>query len=492
MDEDPELSQTDMALHDLARRSHSFASICEMGKIPDDGLPIQFIREFINALAGLDSNNLIAVVHDKRTNKSLVKRVVGAGEREGRVVSLLVSELHMGLCHGIGRSGNLTERQPKALGSSIFANFANSLALDAIRHIGIRKVTAALIVPMATGMTLALCLGSWRRAKPKARYVVYLRVDQKSGFKAIFVPGLEPIVIDSLCDGDSLVTDVHTLRKVLQGKSDEILAVLSTTSCFAPRAPDNLHAVGDLCHEFGVRHLVNNAYGLQSHKCRSLISEAGSAGKIDAFVQSLDKNFLVPVGGSIVASFDKLTLDGIAEFYPGRASIVPSRDLAITLLELGKNGLYNLYDTQAQHYLVLRSKMAAFAESVKQRLLDVPANTISLAMTLDGFQPAEQTLFGSMLFARGVTGARAVCMGARKRINGFEFENYGSHCSLTREGYLNVACAIGMTVTEVDDLIDRIRNTYKAFLKEVERNARRQAMKLEPDESIESYKKICD
>lgn len=29
-------------------------------------------------------------------------------------------------------------------------------------------------------------------------------------------------------------------------------------------------------------------------------------------------------------------------------------------------------------------------------------------MTLNGFQPAEQTLFGSMLFARGVTGARYV------------------------------------------------------------------------------------
>ncbi|VDD92034.1 unnamed protein product, partial [Enterobius vermicularis] len=392
------------------------------GKIPDDGLPGQFVREFISALAGLDTNNQVA-------------HIVGAGEREGRVTSSLVNELHMGLCHGMGRSGNLTESQPKALGSSILANLANSLALDAIRHIGIRKVSAAIVVPMATGMALSLCLGSWRRCKPNAKYVVFLRIDQKSGFKSIFVPGLEPIILDSIFEGDSLITDVQTLRKVLQEKPDEILAVLSTTSCFAPRAPDSLNVIGNLCHEFGIRHLVNNAYGLQSHKC--------SAGKIDAFVQSLDKNFLVPVGGSVVAGFDKGTIDDIAEFYPGRASIVPSRDLVITLLELGKNGLYNLYDMQAQHYLVLRSKMAAFAESVKQRLLDVPSNTISLAMTLNGFQPAEQTLFGSMLFARGVTGARVVCMGVKKKIGGFEFENFGSHCSTTRDGYLNVACAIG-------------------------------------------------
>lgn len=34
-------------------------------------------------------------------------------------------------------------------------------------------------------------------------------------------------------------------------------------------------------------------------------------------------------------------------------------------------------------------------------------------------------------------------MGVKKKIGGFEFENFGSHCSTTRDGYLNVACAIG-------------------------------------------------
>lgn len=49
-----------------------------------------------------------------------------------------------------------------------------------------------------------------------------------------------------------------------------------------------------------------------------------------------------------------------------------------------------------------------------------------------------------------------------------------------------------MSVVEVDDLMDRLRNTYKVFLKEVERNARRQGMRIESDESLESSKKSCD
>lgn len=40
-------------------------------------------------------------------------------------------------------------------------------------------------------------------------------------------------------------------------------------------------------------------------------------GRIDVFVQSTDKNFLVPVGGAIIAGFDKTVLDKITRNYPG-------------------------------------------------------------------------------------------------------------------------------------------------------------------------------
>lgn len=40
-------------------------------------------------------------------------------------------------------------------------------------------------------------------------------------------------------------------------------------------------------------------------------------GRIDAFVQSLDKNFMVPVGGAIIAGFDEVFIKEISQVYPG-------------------------------------------------------------------------------------------------------------------------------------------------------------------------------
>ncbi len=47
------------------------------------------------------------------------------------------------------------------------------------------------------------------------------------------------------------------------------------------------------------------------------------AGRVDAVVQSTDKNFMVPVGGAIVAAGkgQPNLLDAINKMYPGRAGI---------------------------------------------------------------------------------------------------------------------------------------------------------------------------
>jgi len=96
--------------------------------------------------------------------------------------------------------------------------------------------------------------------------------------------------------------------------------------------------VAQLCKQHGLPHVVNNAYGVQSTKCMHLLSEAIRLGRLDAFVQSTDKNFLVPVGGAVVASPDKSFVRRIAQAYPGRASNAPMVDLFITLLSLGTRG----------------------------------------------------------------------------------------------------------------------------------------------------------
>lgn len=127
------------------------------------------------------------------------------------------------------------------------------------------------------------------------------------------------------------------------------MCVLSTTSCFAPRVSDSLEKVACLCQKYNVPHLVNNAYGLQSTRLMHSIQDASRyciiyaifnivyciihcnfvvfvtnfciyyfrKGRIDVFVQSTDKNFLVPVGGAIIAGFDKTVLDKITRNYPG-------------------------------------------------------------------------------------------------------------------------------------------------------------------------------
>jgi hypothetical protein len=44
---------------------------------------------------------------------------------------------------------------------------------------------------------------------------------------------------------------------------ENVLCVLSTTSCFAPRAPDAVVEIASMCQELGIAHVINNAYGLQ-------------------------------------------------------------------------------------------------------------------------------------------------------------------------------------------------------------------------------------
>ena len=46
--------------------------------------------------------------------------------------------------------------------------------------------------------------------------------------------------------------------------------------------------------------------------------QAARIGRVDAFIQSTDKNFLVPVGGAIVAGFDENFIDAVSKTYPGK------------------------------------------------------------------------------------------------------------------------------------------------------------------------------
>ncbi|ETN81726.1 putative O-phosphoseryl-tRNA(Sec) selenium transferase [Necator americanus] len=116
-------------------------------------------------------------------------------------------------------------------------------------------------------MALSLCMGSWRKLRPKAKYVLWCRVDQKSCFKAILHAGYEPIIVDPVREGDALMTDVETLNRILEQRGEEILCVLSTTSCFAPRSPDSLEAISGICQHTDMRRVGKEHFYSRRRKC---------------------------------------------------------------------------------------------------------------------------------------------------------------------------------------------------------------------------------
>ncbi len=53
------------------------------------------------------------------------------------------------------------------------------------------------------------------------------------------IAGLEPVVIENLLNGDQLQTNVAGIESSIEElRPENIVCVLTTTSCFAPRAID--------------------------------------------------------------------------------------------------------------------------------------------------------------------------------------------------------------------------------------------------------------
>ena len=64
---------------------------------------------------------------------------------------------------------------------------------------------------------------------------------------------------------------------------------------------------------------MNNAYGVQCPKtCAQTRARQGPEGWT-LVVASTDKNFLVPVGGAVVAGNNEDVIDSVGRAYPGKA-----------------------------------------------------------------------------------------------------------------------------------------------------------------------------
>eukprot|EP00794_Sanderia_malayensis_P005585 gene5585-6274_t len=429
--------------------------LLEQRKLPATGWDDLSIEHFLYDLAKMDSNNFSGNV--------------GAGEREARIASKLVAKRHYHLGHGIGRSGDISEVQPKAAGSSLISKLTTSFVMDILKIAGAQHVKQCIVVPVATGMALVLTMLALKAQRPKAKYVIWPRIDQKSCFKSILTAGFEPVIIENILEVDELTTNVNEIRtRITDIGAENILCVMSTTSCFAPRVPDKLEEIAVLCKEHEVPHIVNNAYGIQSSKCMHLIEQAFRVGRLDAFIQSTDKNFLVPVGGSVIAGYDKTFIEHVSKTYPGRASGSPIVDLFITLLSLGVNGYKKLLSERKEMYTFLTDGLKDTMARYDERLLDIKHNQISLAVSLDKLipvheSPMQATELGSMLFKRSVSGTRVVAPGCIKVIDGYKFINWGSHSNNYPHVYMTVAAAIGITKEEIVVFLKRLDKTLSKF-----------------------------
>ncbi|EKF30890.1 hypothetical protein,SLA/LP autoantigen-like protein, putative [Trypanosoma cruzi marinkellei] len=484
-------------------------SVLAQRRCPEKGMSDVAIEWLLHQLALMDTNNFPAHF--------------GAGEREGRVAAPLVARRNYGLAHGIGRSGDILSDQPKAAGSSLIHKLTNCMMLDLLRLAGAPSIESAVVFPMATGMTLSLVLSALallrrdekRKEEPdlpkgavedEPRYVIWTRIDQKTALKCIEAAGFVPELVElrhaplqrkGSC-GSVLGSETCLHPFFLQVHLDDIVAaiqrvggpkhvlcVLSTTSCFAPRIPDDVLAIAKYCKAMNIPYVINNAYGVQSRVIMRRLDAAMRLGRIDAMVQSGDKNFLVPVGGAVLSG-KKHVVGRAAALYAGRAGISPILDLFITALSMGRGGFQRLWDVRYEVLSMFRQGLRRFAMARGEVLLeeegvnDTAASTtgftgaaattsctvrgthrndISFAVTMHTVGGAANAkAIGARLFRGAVTGPRVIVPDSTiKQLCGLSFRNYGMHTNEVLPCPLLVmACGIGTTAEEVHGVMERL------------------------------------
>jgi O-phospho-L-seryl-tRNASec:L-selenocysteinyl-tRNA synthase len=365
---------------------------------------------------------------------------VKIGEREARVASPLISDLASGFCHGVGRSGSLIAPQPKALGGSILHELANRCALDAIRKFGAPNVNSAVILPVATGMSISLALAAARDSSDEDRkIVVYPRADHNSPLKAINYVGLKPRVVEGKVYGDAVRMPVD---KIAEAIDKHCCAVLSTTTFFPPREADSIKEIAKIASEKNVFHIINNAYGVQSREIMRAIRSAIDSGRVDAIVQSTDKNFLTPVGGAIIASPDGKFVEKASSQYCGRASASPIYQFLAAVLSLGIDGYEKLRNIQESNRTLLQKYLSDLADSNGERLLST-RNPIARAMTITKTDP--NTLAG-ILYSLRLSGPRVVASGS-----------WGSCCDNYPYSYVVMNAAIGSSESDISKAIEKLK-----------------------------------
>jgi O-phospho-L-seryl-tRNASec:L-selenocysteinyl-tRNA synthase len=191
----------------LQTKKKKIKVLLEQRRLPLDGWSDDMIEYLLADISSMDSNNFPSNL--------------GVGEREGRVYSNLVSRRHFLLSHGIGRSGDISEVQPKAAGSSLIYKLTQEMVNHSLRIAGLTCIEKSLILPLATGMTITLALLTLKKLYPTKRYVLWPRIDQKSCFKSMICAGLIPIVIENIIQQDgTMITNINEIKRLMIEKGN--------------------------------------------------------------------------------------------------------------------------------------------------------------------------------------------------------------------------------------------------------------------------------
>jgi O-phospho-L-seryl-tRNASec:L-selenocysteinyl-tRNA synthase len=92
------------------------------------------------------------------------------------------------------------------------------------------------VAPTLSFDSSAAAASNNQQQQQRKQYVVWSRIDQKTCLKSITAANLTPIVIELIQQGDELATDVEGIRAAVQRVGAQcVAAVVTTTSCFAPR-----------------------------------------------------------------------------------------------------------------------------------------------------------------------------------------------------------------------------------------------------------------
>ncbi|QEE14339.1 O-phosphoseryl-tRNA(Sec) selenium transferase [Promethearchaeum syntrophicum] len=439
--------------HMLKRSSIGFKEIWkpimelfQQRKIPEHGWNDFQIRQLLDILSHLDSDK------DPRS--------IRIGEREGRISSVILNEISGGFCHGIGRSGELTAAQPKAAGASLMQNLTNIIVLSLIKSLGLPNIKTALTIPFGTGMSIGMAMrGALNYHKidiHEKPMVLMTQIDHKSPRKGIeYIGGILKIIPGrygkNYYSNEGVFTNIEEIKEIYHLNSNKISAIISSTCFFAPRVPDNIKEIAKFAKKNEIIHIINNAYGLQTPALLKLIRQSIDAGRIDAIVQSTDKNFLTPVGGAVITSPNTDLIKEISKSYAGRASASPVVQLLVSLLSMGKQGYLSRIEFQKENRTFLEDSLLELANEFNEQIIECN-NPVSCAMSLKNIKPEKIQDLGGILYNLRVTGPRII---------NIHKDPFGSCTTEMKWPYVVMNAAIGVEKKHIFEAVDRLKRAIK-------------------------------